>query len=73
VDRWIQHVDSGRPSRTIWDLSVIEAILHPEMAPEEEVPTPPECTPRKVWMHTSIDVAAMKADFFTAVDRYFKE
>ena len=66
-------MDSGRPSRTIWDLSVIEAILHPEMAPEEEVPTPPECTPRKVWMHTSIDVAAMKADFFTAVDRYFKE
>jgi inosine-uridine nucleoside N-ribohydrolase len=71
VDRWVQHVDPGRYSRTIWDLAVIEAILHPEMAPEEEVATPPESTPRKVWMYTSIDVAAMKADFFAAVESYF--
>ena len=51
---------------------LIEAILHPEMAPQEEVATPPESTPRKVWMYTSIDVSAMKADFFAAVERYLK-
>jgi purine nucleosidase len=55
----------------IWDLSLVEAVIHPEMATEVEVPTPPENTPRKVWVYTGIDVAAMKADFFAAVDSYF--
>jgi inosine-uridine nucleoside N-ribohydrolase len=73
VDRWVQHVDPGRRSRTIWDLSVIEAILHPEMATEVEVQTPPENTPRMVWMYRQIDAAAMKADFFAALERHFSE
>jgi inosine-uridine nucleoside N-ribohydrolase len=71
VARWERHVDAGRRHRTIWDLALVEAVIHPEMAREVEVPTPPENTPRKVWVFTSIDAAAMKADFFAAVDRYF--
>jgi len=71
VDRWVQHVDAGRRSRTIWDLSLIEALIRPEMVSEVQVPTPPENTPRDVWMYTWIDAAAMKADFYAAVDRYF--
>jgi inosine-uridine nucleoside N-ribohydrolase len=71
ADRWERHVDAGRRSRTIWDLALVEAVVHPEMAREIEVPTPPENTPRKVWVFTSIDAAAMKADFFAAVDKYF--
>jgi len=72
VDRWEQHLDAGRHERTIWDLSVVEAVIRPGLATETEVQTPPENTPRKVWMYTSIDAAAMKADFFAAVDRYFE-
>ncbi|MGD8896582.1 MAG: nucleoside hydrolase [Acidobacteriota bacterium] len=72
VDRWERHVDAGRLERTIWDLSVIEALIHPELAAEIEVQTPPENTPRKVWMYSSIDAAAMKADFFAAVEEYFE-
>ena len=71
VDRWVQHVDPGRYSRTIWDLAVIEAILRPDLAEEEQVPTPPEATARKVWMYTSVDAAAMREDFFAAVESYF--
>jgi hypothetical protein len=71
ADRWERHVDAGRRSRTIWDLALVEAVIQPEMAREIEVPTPPENTPRKVWVFTSIDAAAMKADFFAAVDKYF--
>jgi purine nucleosidase len=72
VDRWEQHVDAGRLGRTIWDLSAVEAVIHPELATEVEVQTPPENTPRTVWMYTGIDAAAMKADFFASVDRHFK-
>jgi purine nucleosidase len=72
VDRWERHVDPGRYSRTIWDLAAIEALLHPEWAPEEEVQTPPESTRRKVWMYTSIDAGAMKTDFFAAVEGFFE-
>jgi inosine-uridine nucleoside N-ribohydrolase len=72
VGRWEQHVDPGRKRRTIWDLSAIELILHPEMGSEVEVETPPENTPRKVWMYESIDAPAMKQDFFDAVGKYFE-
>ena len=41
------------------------------MASEIEVQTPPENTSRKVWMYTGINAAAMKDDFFTAVDGFF--
>ncbi len=52
----------------MWDLALIEAMLHPEMAVQRQVMTPPENTQRKVWMYTSIDADAMREDFWKATE-----
>ncbi|TWU56403.1 ribonucleoside hydrolase RihC [Rubripirellula tenax] len=49
---------------TMWDLALVESLLHPEMASEKQVNTPPENNQRKVWMYDSIDAAAMKQDYW---------
>jgi inosine-uridine nucleoside N-ribohydrolase len=51
----------------MWDVAVIEAIIHPELAEEEEVMTPPENVQRKVWVYHSIDVERMREDFWKTV------
>ena len=70
VDRWEDHIDAARRSRVIWDLALVEAIIHPEWASEIEVMTPPENTQRKVWIYEDIDADAMREDFFVALEQY---
>ena len=50
----------------MWDVAAVEALIHPELATEEEVMTPPENTQRKVWMYKTIDKEKMQADFWKA-------
>ena len=50
----------------MWDVAAIQAMVHPEMASEEQVTTPPENKQRKVWMYHTIDVDRMRADFWAA-------
>jgi purine nucleosidase len=64
IRRWQQHVDAGRRSRVIWDLSLVEAVIRPALAREMEAKTPPENTERAVSVYTSIDADGMRADFF---------
>ena len=54
-------------SWTMWDLALVEALLHPEYAHETQVMTPPENTPRKVWVYDSIDIQKMKDDYWLSV------
>jgi purine nucleosidase len=68
--RWQQHLDASRGERVIWDLALVEALIHPELATEREVRTPPENTGRTVGVYTAIDAAAMRADFFAVMERY---
>ena len=49
---------------TMWDLAAVQALLHPGMAKEEQVMTPPENTQRKVWVYYEIDVDRMRNDFW---------
>lgn len=51
----------------MWDLALVQAILHPEMATEVQLTTPPENTQRQVEVFSAIDAAAMQADFWRAV------
>ncbi len=55
------------PTWVMWDLALIEAILHPEWARERLVTTPPENRKRKVWVYESIDLAEMQGDYWKAV------
>jgi inosine-uridine nucleoside N-ribohydrolase len=66
ADRWAQV--NGGPSWTMWDLALIEAILHPEMATVKKRRVPPENGKRKIWVYTAIDDDAMRADFWQALE-----
>jgi inosine-uridine nucleoside N-ribohydrolase len=70
--RWVHHIDEGRYSRIIWDLSLVEAFLHPEWASEVSVSTPPENTTRQVFVYQRINASAMRNDFYTALQRHFQ-
>jgi purine nucleosidase len=64
VRRWEQQADSGRYTRVIWDLALVEAIIRPALARQVEVKAPPEDGGRLVSVYTSIDADAMRAGFF---------
>ncbi len=73
VDRWYQHLDGSRKKRTIWDLALIEAIIHPEWAETVEVTTSRDSGNRKINYYRSIDSERMKEDFYEKLLEYFKE
>ncbi len=50
----------------MWDITIVEALVHPELAAEEQVTTPSENRRRKVWTYHRIDVDRMRADFWKA-------
>jgi len=70
ADRWAQV--NGGASWTMWDLALIQAILHPEMTTAKKRRVPPENGKRKVWVYTAIDEDAMRANFWEALDQMNK-
>ncbi len=72
VDRWYQHLDGSREERTIWDLALIEAIIHPEWAEKIEVTTSRDSGNRKINYYRSIDTKQMKEDFYSILMGYFE-
>ncbi len=63
-DRWYQHLDGSRKNRIIWDLALIEAMIHPEWAEEVSVMTSKDYGSKKVNYFKSINPEKMKAEFF---------
>lgn len=51
----------------MWDLALVEAIVNTSMASTRDVVTPPENTQRKIRLYDSIDVDAMRNDYWSAV------
>jgi hypothetical protein len=64
VRRWEQHADASRHARVLWDLALVEAVIHPGLAQETQARTPPENLARGVSVYTRIDAAGMRADFY---------
>ena len=62
--RWFNHIDSGRYERVIWDLSLIEAVVNPELATEIQVAAPPENNNRMVNVYSAINGEKMREDFY---------
>jgi hypothetical protein len=48
----------------MWDVAIIEALIHPEWAKAEEFWTPEENSRRKVKIYTSIETELMEEDFW---------
>lgn len=51
----------------MWDLALVEALLHPEMAMMKQCDAPPENKDRKVWVYGSIQAQAMRDDYWKTV------
>ncbi len=63
TDRWNARFPTSK-TWVMWDLALVEAMIDPALASEEEVLTPPENTQRKVWMYKTIEVEKMREDFW---------
>lgn len=72
VDRWYQHLDGSRKERTIWDLALVEAMIHPEWTETVEVTTSRDSGNRKINYYRSIDTIKMKEDFYATLFSYFE-
>ena len=66
-DPWFNKKDSTKQKWIMWDVAIIEALIHPFMAAKSSFPNLPENTPREIQAYTSIDSTAMKLDFFGAL------
>lgn len=67
---WDDHIDGGRTSRTIWDLSIINAFLHPEWMEEVEIKTSKDNGDRSVYYYKDFKADVMRTDFFTKIKAY---
>ncbi len=73
LQRWYNHIDPGVRERTIWDLSLVEAIIHPEFSEEVKIRTSKEKGDREIWMYKDIDADKMRHDFFKTTLDYAKD
>jgi inosine-uridine nucleoside N-ribohydrolase len=63
--RWLSRFPEAK-TWIMWDVALIEALIHPHLAAEKQVTTPPENVQRKVWLYHHIDAEAMRSDFWKA-------
>jgi len=66
-DPWFNKKDPTKQKWIMWDVAIIEALIHPHMAEKSEFATPPNNTPRMIEAYTAIDTVAMKLDFFNSL------
>jgi len=66
-DRWFDKVDLKKEKWIMWDVAIIEALANPHLAVKETFTTPPENTRRYIEAYTSIEVEAMKEEFWKAL------
>ncbi len=67
IERWEQ-VAGDLESWIMWDVAIIQAVLHPEWAIEVLHQTPPENVSRKIHLYTDIDAGEMKENFWKVFD-----
>jgi len=65
--RWWTKEDPDKTSWIMWDLAIIEALIHPEWATKKEYPAPSSTPNRTIEAYINIDVPAMKAEFWRTV------
>jgi inosine-uridine nucleoside N-ribohydrolase len=69
-NRW-EDIHAGE-KWTMWDLALIIAYFHPEMATEKLVNTPPINKQRKVFVYTDIDTEKMENEFWKVYKKKFQ-
>lgn len=51
----------------MWDLALVEAILHPEFAKTRSIWTPPENTKRRITIYETINIQRMRDDYWKTI------
>ena len=69
-DRFWQKTDKEKTKWVMWDVAILEALAHPDLAKEKEVTTPHDNLKRMIKVYTEIDVDGMKAKFGEALDGF---
>lgn len=69
-ERWWTQEDMEKKRWIMWDLAIIEALAHPELAKLEAFATPKENAQRTIHIYTSIKVEEMVADFWESLKHY---
>lgn len=69
LDRW-QELDPVSRQWVMWDLAMVQAIVHPDLVTEKEVSTPPENISRRIYTYTWIDEKKMKREFWKLVRKH---
>jgi len=72
-ERWWTKEDPKKLKWVMWDVAIIEALIHPEWAIEKTFETPPENTKRPIQVYTKIDVKRMEKDFWKHFDKLIKQ
>jgi inosine-uridine nucleoside N-ribohydrolase len=72
MHRWYTHIDGGRKKRVLWDLALVAAFLHPEMATTKTVKTSRDSGNRNITFYDSIHAEAIYQDFYTTLSQFEK-
>ncbi len=67
---WDDHIDGGRTSRIIWDLSIINAVIRPNWVEEVAITTSKDNGNRIIYYYKDFDAEKMRADFFQKIVAY---
>ena len=70
LHRWYTHIDSGRKTRTIWDLTIIDAVIFPNKVQEVKITTSKENGEREIYYYKSFDADFFRDDFFKTTLAY---
>ena len=70
LERWFQHLDGGRKERILWDLALIQAIIHPQWAKKRIIMTSKDNGERKIQYFSSIEATKMKEEFFKSINEF---
>lgn len=71
LERWFNHLDGGRQQRILWDLALIQAILHPQWAEKVVIQTSKDNGNRPIHYYKSIMPTEMKEEFFAFMQNTF--
>ncbi|MEO9892080.1 nucleoside hydrolase [Aurantibacter sp.] len=66
-ERWWTKEDPEKQKWIMWDLAIVTALIHPELAEKAKFITPKENEQRLITIYTSIDVPEMKSDFWSSL------
>lgn len=68
---WAEMEDAA-PERALWDLALVEAFLHPELARLESRPVPPENGEHRIFVYTRFDAGRGAEDFWKSMENFIE-